>query len=195
MRGEKLFKEHYEPKLAENGIDNVVLRVYTHIQGLRTDDPENSTQLIFSPTKEVDKRLNEIFYHDGEQRGVAITSIISVNAKERRLFLLDCGLPVTPENKTELISLLSKKPLKALEKSMLLQTQNSYHIIGFVPLSIEEWYEHMAQAILMRTASGVTVPDIRYIGHSLERGYGSLRLTDYKNKPTPDFICYGHESR
>lgn len=188
MRGEKLFKKHYEPRLIENGVDNVVLRAYTHIQGLHTDDPENSTELIFSPTKEVDERLNDIFYHNGTQQGVAITSIISVDAKERRLFLLDCGLPITSENEEELTSLLSSKPLKALEKNMLLRTQNSYHIIGFVPLSIEEWHEHMAQAILMRTASGNTVSDIRYIGHSLERGYGSLRLTDYKGKPTPDFI-------
>jgi hypothetical protein len=48
----------------------------------------------------------------------------------------------------------------------------------------------MAEAILLRNKNGDSVGDVRYIGHSLERGYGSLRLSDYLGKPTPDFICY-----
>lgn len=192
MKGDKLFKKYYEPKLAEQGIDNIVLRTYKHIKGFETDDPENSTSLIFSPRKEVDKRLEDIFSKEEQDRGIAVTSIVSFETEERLLFLLDCSLPISKDNEKQLIELLKsgKKFLPGLESGMILRTLNSFHVVGFSPLRKEEWYDHMGRVILMRVKSGEPVGDIRYIGHSIERGYGSLRITDYLNKPTPDFICY-----
>lgn len=192
MRGEKLFKKYYEPKLIEQNIDNVVLRTYTHIKGLATDDPNNSTELIFSPRKEIDERMENIFSEGKEDKGMAITSLVSVKTEQKYLFLLDCGISVSDENEKELMNILkeARKSLSALKSAMLLRTKNSYHVIGFVPLTKDNWYKHMAHAVLMYTKSGEPVADIRYIGHSLERGYGSLRLSDYQGKPTPDFVCY-----
>lgn len=192
MKGEKLFKEYYEPKLVEQNIDNVVLRTYTHIKGLSTDDPDNSTELIFTPRKEVDQRMEGIFFKTGEEKGIAITSIISVNAEQKFLFLLDCALPVSDQNKKELIQILkdSVEFMPGLKGGMVLRTLNSYHVVGFVPLNRTDWQSHMAYAILLKTKNEEPIGDIRYIGHSLERGYGSLRISDYQGKPTPDFICY-----
>lgn len=192
MKGEKLFKEYYEPKLVEQNIDNVVLRAYTHIKGLSTDDPDNSTKLIFTPRKEVDKRMESIFFKTGEEKGIAITSIISVNAEQKFLFLLDCALPVSDQNNKELIQILkdSVEFMPGLKGGMVLRTLNSYHVVGFVPLNRTDWQSHMAYAILLKTKNEEPIGDIRYIGHSLERGYGSLRISDYQGKPTPDFICY-----
>ena len=192
MRGEKLFKKYYEPKLIEQNIDNVVLRTYTHIKGFATDDPDNSTKLIFSPRKEVDERMDNIFLETLEDKGMAITSLVSVKTEQKYLFLLDCGIEISDENEKELIAVLkeAKKSLHALESGMVLRTLNSYHVVGFVPLSKDRWYKHMAHAILMYTKFGEPIADVRYVGHSIERGYGSLRLSDYQGKPTPDFICY-----
>jgi len=192
MKGEKLFKEYYEPKLVEQNIDNVVLRTYTHIRGLSTDDPDNSTELIFTPRKEVDQRVENIFFKTGEEKGIAITSIISVKTNQKFLLLLDCAPSVSNQNEKELIKILknSIKLMPGLKNGMVLRTLNSYHVIGFVPLSKTDWQNHMAQAILLKNKKEEPVVDIRYIGHSLERGYGSLRISDYKGKPTPDFIYY-----
>lgn len=192
MTGEKLFKNYYEPKLIEQGIENIVLRTYTHIKGLSTDDPDNSTELVFTPRKEVDKRLEDIFSVYGENKGMAVTSIVSHKTEQKYLFLLDCSLEVSEENEKELIEILKKSTdvLPALKSSMLLRTKNSYHLICFVPLRKEDWQHHMAQAILLRNSKNEHVGDVRYIGHSLERTYGSLRISDYQGKPTPDFICY-----
>lgn len=192
MTGEKLFKNYYEPKLVEQKIDNVVLRTYTHIKGLSTDDPDNSTELLFTPRSEVDERLEDIFSVHGENKGMAITSIVSHKTEQRYLFLLDCSLSVTDENEKELIEILKNSIdfLPALKSSMLLRTKNSYHLVCFVPLNKEDWQNHMAQAILLCNSKKEHIGDIRYIGHSLERGYGSLRISDYQGKPTPDFVCY-----
>ncbi|MEQ1561712.1 MAG: hypothetical protein ABL899_03275 [Nitrospira sp.] len=187
-----LFKNYYEPKLLEQGVDNIVLRTYTHIKGFSTDDPNNSTELIFTPQKEVSRRINDIFSKTKLEKGVAITSIVSFKTSQKFLFLLDCGISVSDKNEKELISIIkkSKKKMKGLKRAMVLRTLNSYHVVGFVPLSFEEWQNHMAEAILLRNKKGESVGDIRYIGHSLERGYGSLRLSDYLGKPTPEFVCY-----
>jgi hypothetical protein len=192
MTGEKLFKDYYEPKLIEQGIDNVVLRTYTHIKGLSTDDPDNSTELLFTPRNEVDKRLDDIFSVHAENKGMAVTSIVSYKTEQRNLFLLDCSVSVSDENEKELIVILknSKSLLPALESSMLLRTKNSYHLVCFVPLSKDDWQSHMAQVILLCNSKKEHIGDIRYIGHSIERGYGSLRISDYQGKPTPDFVCY-----
>lgn len=192
MIGEKLFKNYYEPKLIEQGIENIVLRTYTHIKGLSTDDPDNSTELVFTPRIEVDKRLEDIFYVNGENKGMAVTSLVSHKTEQKYLFLLDCSLSVSDENENELIEILKKSTnlLPALESSMLLRTKNSYHLVCFVPLNKEEWQNHMAQAILLCNSKKEHIGDVRYIGHSLERTYGSLRISDYQGKPTPDFICY-----
>jgi len=192
MTNEKLFQRYYEPKLIEQNVDNVVLRTYTHIKGLSTDDPNNSTELIFTTRKEVDKKMSRIFLKVGKEKGMAITSLISQKAKPKYLFLLDCSLPISNNNEKELISILknSLNIFPALKSGMVLRTLNSYHVVGFIPLDFKEWQNHMAQAILLKTHKGEPVSDVRYIGHSLERGYGSLRLSDYLNKPTPDFVCY-----
>ena len=191
MKGEMLFRKYYEPGLIRQNIDNVVLRTYTHIQGFATDDPANSTKVIFTPRMEVDWRMNETFSIFGEDRGMAITSIVSVGALQRHLFLLDCALLISDDNERELLGVLRRsfEMLPALEDGMVLRTKNSYHIIGFRPLSLNEWHHHMAQAILLKTGSGNPIADVRYIGHSLEREYGSLRISDYLGKATPDFIC------
>ncbi len=123
---------------------------------------------------------------------MAVTSLISAKTKPKFLFLLDCSIEVSGENEKELIESLAgaKSRMKGLGICMLLRTLNSYHVVGFVPLSSDEWHEHMVQAILLKNSKGQPFADIRYIGHSLERGYGSLRISDYLGKPTPDFICY-----
>ncbi len=191
MKGDKLFTEHYEPGLVRQGIENVVLRQYTHIKGFATDDPDNSTRLIFTPSREVDGRLDSLAQLHGEQFGVSISSLVSHKTEQKWLFLLDCALAVREKHERELLKILrtSIHFLPALRDGMVLRTANSYHVASFVPLSKDEWQRHMAQAILLCTRSGKPVADVRYVGHSLERSYGSLRLTDYQGKPTPDFIC------
>lgn len=191
MQGDKLFTEHYEQGLLRQGIENVVLRQYTHLLGFATDDPHYSTRLIFSPRKEVDGRLDALAEPHDEEFGVSITSLVSHKTEQKWLFLLDCALSVSQMHERELLKILrtSLHVLTALTDGMILRTANSYHIVGFVPLSKDEWQRHMAQAILLSTHTGKPIADVRYVGHCLERSYGSLRLTDYQGKPTPDFIC------
>jgi hypothetical protein len=191
VKEDKLFKSHYEPGLVRNNIQNVALRSYTHIQGLATDDPANSTEIIFTPRVEVDARMTSIFQLYGENKGMALTSIVSNMNKQRYLFLLDCGLACSEENEIELTRVLrdSIGVLPALYDGMILRTVNSYHVVGFIPLSLQDWVGHMAQSLLLKTSTGHPIADTRYIGHSLEREYGSLRISDYMNKPTPDFVC------
>ncbi len=192
MTSDKLFKNYYEPKLIENNIENVVLRLYNHTQGSSADDPSNSTELVFTPRKEVDARLDDIFKVTSEDKGIAITSIISHNTEQKYLFLLDCSLEVNSHNEEDLIRTIknSVANMPALRNAMLLRTKNSYHVVSFIPLSKSEWLSHMAQSILLVNSRGENIADIRYVGHSLERGYGSLRISDYGDKPTPDFVCY-----
>lgn len=123
---------------------------------------------------------------------MAVTSLMSVKARQKYLFLLDCKTPVSDENEKELLGILrnAEGAMPALKDGMLLRTLNSYHVIGFVPLEKDEWQAHMARAILLHTSRWEPVADIRYVGHSLERGYGSLRISDYLGKPTPDFVCF-----
>lgn len=192
MKGDKLFADWYGPGLRRNGIDNVVLRLYEHTPGRTADDPENSTQLVYSPRDEVDGRMTDLFSVFNEGRGIAVTSIVSRRAKQMYLFLLDCVLPVSNANTLKLLHILraAKSDMNALSDSMLLQTENSYHVVGFLPLYQREWTEHMGRALLLKVAGNQQVADARYVGHSLDRGYGSLRISDYMGKPTPNFICH-----
>ncbi|MFM2357702.1 MAG: hypothetical protein RJA61_439 [Candidatus Parcubacteria bacterium] len=192
MKREKIFKKYYESKLAEQEINNVVLVTYIHTKGLMMDDINNSRELIFTPLTEVDNRIKNIFSNTGEKRGISISSLISHKNEQKYLFLLDCKLPISDKNEKELVLSIhkSKHLLPALKNGMILRTQNSYHVVGFIPLSKEEWQKHMAYAILLRTNTDEDIADMRYIGHSLERGFGCLRVSDYEEKPTPDFVCY-----
>jgi len=191
MTGEKIFQKYYEPKLIKQEIANVVLRTYIHIKG-STGDMANYGEVIFTPRNEVDKRLNDLFAKTGTQKGISITSLVSHKHTQKYLFLLDYSLSVSKKNETELIRVLTNSTgiLPALKKGMILKTKNSYHVVGFIPLEKDVWHKHMAEAILLRTSKGEDISDIRYIGHSLERGYGCLRVSDYEDKPTPDFVCY-----
>lgn len=192
MRLEKIFEKYYEPKLIEHDIDNIVLVTYAHTKGLMTDDPKKPREVIFTPRKEVDKRIGDIFSKTKETRGISISSLISHNNRQKFLFLLDCSIPVSKKNEKELLETLKKSTdiLYALKDGMILRTKNSYHVVGFIPLTRDEWQKHMAYAILLRTSKDQDIADVRYIGHSLERGYGCLRISDFENKPTPDFVCY-----
>jgi hypothetical protein len=191
MKDDKLFVERYEPRLKRQSIGNVVLRVYEHTPGVVPDDPEHSTKIIYTPRDEVDGRMTDLYSVSGEGRGIAITSLVSARAQQMHLFLLDCALPVATANTLKLVKVLraAKNSMAALSDSMLLKTQNSYHVAGFLPLYQWEWAEHMGRALLLRTSDGQQVADVRYVGHSLDRGYGSLRISDYMGKPTPDFVC------
>lgn len=191
MKGDKLFTERYEPGLIQNRVKNVVLRTYTHIKGLATDDPDNSTEIIYTPRTEVDQRMSGIHEIFGEDKGIAITSLVSVGTEQRHLFLLDCALPRDRyPNGRRLIAAIERnqRSFPGLRDGMVLRTQNSFHVVGFKPLTLNEWYRHMGQALLLKTDDGQPIADVRYVGHSLERGYGSLRLSDYQGKPTPDFF-------
>ena len=192
MRGDKLFTNYYEPKLIEHNIENVVLRTYTHIRGLTTDDPENSTSIIFTPRDEMDRRMDVIFALSGEEVGMGITSIVGVGAKEKHLLLLDCAAKKTKPNDGALIEVIQSAAhsITALQDAMILRTVESYHVVGFVPLDKQEWQKQMSMSLLLKMPDGEPVMDTRYVGHCLEREYGSLRLSDYKGKPTPDFLCY-----
>ena len=113
MKGDRLFTEHYEPRLLKQGIENVVLRQYTHVIGFATDDPENSTRLIFTPRKEVDGRLDSLAQLYGEEFGVSITSLVSHRTEQKWLFLLDCGISVSRKHERELL-----ETLRAREQSL-----------------------------------------------------------------------------
>jgi len=191
MKGDELFIEHYHPGLVAADVGNVVLRIYQHIVGLASDDPNRSTRVIYSPRDEVEDRLTLISDLFGEEYGVAITSTVSNGVLQRNLLLLDCSLPVSDENEQDLrMSIRSmQRHLPGLAPGMLLRTIHSYHLVGFNPLTLEDWQAQMAKSILVRTVNGQPIVDVRYVGHSLERGYGSLRINDYQDKPTPDYIC------
>ncbi|MBX4212446.1 hypothetical protein KW787_03280 [Candidatus Pacearchaeota archaeon] len=190
-RDHKLFLNHYEPGLTRNNLVNVVLRIYSHIKGLETDDPENSTELIFTPRSEVDQKLDKISELFREDRGIAITSLVGRSAELKHLFLLDCKLEASVENDSKVVEAFRcSKGFTALSDGMILKTQNSYHIAGFVPLEFNKWIDHMGSALLLRTADGIPIADHRYIGHSLKRGYGSLRISDYQGKPLPIFLAH-----
>jgi len=193
MKGEKIFREYYAPQLSAKYVDNVVLRVYDYIPELPMKEQiDGHATLIFSPLGEVEERIEKIFTETGESRGIGLTSIVSVRSMQKFLFLLDCSLPVCDESEEELLKIFrnSDDILPGVKSGMALRTKNSYHIAGFVPLDRQSWYEHMAHAILLKTEKGAPVADTRAVGYNISRGYGTLRINDYKEKPTPDFICF-----
>jgi hypothetical protein len=192
MRSDKLFKEYYEPKLTQHNVNNVVLRTYEHLSGQNLDDPKKETELVFSLREEVDTRLDKIFSEYENKKGIAISSIVGVGTEQKYLLLLDCGLNISDENQKSIIENLKNisKVSPEFTDSMILKTKNSYHIVCFTPLTKEKWVELMGQSLLLRNTDNEFVVDVRYAGHSLVRGYGSLRINDYEDKETPDFVCY-----
>ncbi len=192
MKPEDLFREYYLSNLLKNGVDNLVFRKYSHSIGANIDNPKDKTNLIFSNIILINEVLSKLFLTDDSTYGIAITSIVTHKTEIKFLFLLDCSLSISNENEKEVINIINKfkTNLKAFTNAMLIKTDKSYHIASFVPLSIEEWRYHMAQALLMQTSRGENIADIRYVGHSLERDYGSLRFSAYEDKKVPEFICY-----
>ncbi len=192
MSDTNLFKEYYIPNLLAEDISNIVLRKYFHVKGVQADAPLDSTTLIFTPLSESATRVTRLAPQDDGAHGIALTSIISIGSEVKQLFLLDCGIPISCTNEVELLQLLdaSRGIFPALKKGMLLRTKNSYHVVGFTPLSKEEWLKHMTSAIILCTKSGASVADARYVARSLARGYGSLRISSYEDKIEPEFVRY-----
>ena len=95
-----------------------------------------------------------------------------------RLLLLDFAVPCSPEAQTETAACLRACGWRG----WLLCSGASYHFIGRDLMGFGEWTKAMAQALLI---PGI---DVRYMGHSLHRSSGAMRLTTCPLKPTESYV-------
>lgn len=65
-----------------------------------------------------------------------------------------------------------------IKRGAILDSGRSYHFYGFDLLTQKQWWEFMAQCLLLGPLT-----DVRYIGHRLLEGMGILRLTATPLKP------------
>lgn len=65
-----------------------------------------------------------------------------------------------------------------LKRGAILDSGRSYHFYGFDLMTQKQWWEFMAQCVLLGPLT-----DVRYIGHRLLEGMGILRLTSTPLKP------------
>lgn len=192
MHGEKIFRDNYLPPLEKMGITEMTIRDYAHTSGTVADDPSGTLMFRHVPLRDVDETITQLFQkHGGDNRGIAITSCVRTENGPKRLLLLDFALAVTLKNEQAIYHALREcaAESEAYKNSALMRTTSSYHLVGFTPLRYNAWVRAMGTALLL---GGHELPmiDTRYIGHSLMRGYGSLRVSDMGTKETPTLISY-----
>lgn len=107
---------------------------------------------------------------------VALGSRLLLGAQH--LLLLDFAIPCSTQAQDELVGYLQECGWRG----WLLESGASYHFIGATPMDPPAWRREMARALLI---PGI---DVRYMGHSLHREQGAVRLTACPLKPTVPFV-------
>lgn len=180
MDGEKMFIEHFFVNLRSKGVTSLVLRSYRHDPGHSKDDPNKSVALFPATLDNVSGMHGRIFQECPNADRIAVTSLVRVDAKQRRLLLLDFAIPISFHNEV-LVRTALRKAQKDFPKifacGTLMRTANSYHYVGLTPLSHHLWQKGMGLSLLFG-GHDTQLIDVRYIGHSLMRGYGALRVCD-----------------
>lgn len=190
MQGEKIFLDYFFSPLKKEGVAEMTLRDYKHEQDRSVDDPSGTLTFRHVPLREVDATIDELFkcHDEGEDRGIAITSCVRTEIGLRRLLLIDFAIGVTLKNEHALYRALRASAMfPGYKNGALMRTTNSYHFIGFTPLRYNAWVRAMGHGLLLGGRDQPLV-DMRYIGHSLHRGYGALRVSDMGTKETPTLV-------
>lgn len=104
----------------------------------------------------------------------AETIALCSSVGSRRLLLLDFSAPVTDTNTAEILACARLLGWSG----WLLASGSSYHWIGAELFSVSAWQAEMATVLLLPVQI-----DVRYMGHSMRRGLGAVRLFSCDAKP------------
>jgi len=163
------------------------LTFYKH----RTPNPSNFQEKIATPKDELvaveknqllrDKIENLLFY--GYERGFLLalnSNILLQDGKTGQIPMADFNCEVNNQN-----SNLIKKLMKEINlPGFLIVSGNSYHVMS-ENLFIDNnhgWEQFLGKCLLSNLA------DYRHIGHSLDRGYASLRISHSEEGAEPRIV-------
>ena len=129
--------------------------------------------------------LQDLFLKIGEWQdegfAVGLTSIVMTERGIQYLLMLDYSLAPAPENEEELAAKLStfnaSGDVNYRMEGYLIQSNRSYHYIGKYVTTEENFINFLGSALLFRhTDQTGFVVDDRWIGHSLKKKFGTVRL-------------------
>ncbi len=167
------------------GVTSFLVRLYknntnTGKSGVK-EDPLGAVELINFPVADISTIGTWIDnkYRDGWL--VALTSLFK-NAKETLyLPVMDFSLPISRESEALLRERMTGvfDLYDNLGRGVLIETNNSYHFMGDTLLTEKQWIVFCANMLLLKHSSETRdIADTRYIGHSLERMYTCIRISE-----------------
>jgi hypothetical protein len=98
------------------------------------------------------------------------------DGSEGHLPLLDFRLPIS-EGNVRLVRAAAES--LGLEHGAICASGRSYHVYGFIVLSVEQWRDLMTRALLL-----APLVDTRFIAHRMLAKRGVLRVSTCREKPT-----------
>lgn len=192
MDGDKMFIEHFFVNLRSKGVTSLVLRSYRHDKGHAHDDPNKNVALYSVALDRARNAITRIFEERPNADRIAVTSLVTIGTRRQRLLFLDFAISISFEHerlvRTALAAMKADFP-KLYGTGVLMRTKNSYHYVGLTPLTLSEWRKAMGLSLLLG-GHDHTLIDARYIGHSLLRNYGALRVCDRDTLSAPTLCTF-----
>lgn len=121
-----------------------------------------------------------------EHDALALDSLVILkNGRKAHIPMLDFDIPISRFSEDAIITSVYPR------KGVLLETDMSYHFIGFNVLNITEWRDFMSRCIDHEFFNKGKLFDLGYLVESLERKFAALRLFGYpgtKKKTEPTVV-------
>ena len=123
-----------------------------------------------------------------ENRALAVTSqVILYDERKLHIPLVDFQCKCTKTNVKNM-----KRSMQGMDAAggIILETARSYHYYGMSLLTDDQWIDFVGRCLLLKPDADMQpYVDIRYLGHRLREGWGSLRISrdalsgKYRNYP------------
>jgi hypothetical protein len=146
------------------------------------EDPPGSVEIVDYSVNDLLQLEDWIKEKSDNDWMVSMTSIWK-NEKQEKFYLpvMDFSIEISDESEQ-----LVRERLKGVldlypqfGRGSLVQTNNSYHFVGDTLIVQKDWIAFCANMILLKHSRETRdIADVRFIGHSLVRGYTCVRISE-----------------
>lgn len=157
-----------------------LLRTYTHTLG-SISDPKGTFDYEWITADAVGGLSERVAKHEREGKHTGLANVVMTDKGIRYLLMLDFSIPVSSEAEQELLGKISdfneSGDASYFMEGYLLQTKNSYHYLGTLLTTEENFRNFLGSSLLFRHGGEACfVVDDRWLGHSLKKGFGTIRI-------------------
>ena len=161
-------------------LTHVMLRYYTHELG-SIHDPKDTFDYEWISVSSLDTVAARIAECDASGTSIGLTNLVMTDRGLRYLLMLDYSIAISQNAEDEVCEKLSRfiaaHDVPYRMEGYLLQTNSSYHYIGLHLTTEEHFRNFLGSALLFRGKEDTGgVVDDRWLGHSLKKGFGTIRI-------------------